>query len=182
MLCSSPSTLIREAVVCVLQAAGIPGLVSVNDDRSRDYQASELPAANVMTGSESVEIRSLSPRVYERRLEVMVDLYAERTSAESASRLRDDLGRAVELALLHRLSSEGLGLELDVDEQASKLVRLERDVDHEGRQLAGALRLVLEVAYLDEFCSPDQALAGDFEELGLTHQIVTDDPATVSLA
>lgn len=132
----------------------------------------------VYTLSETVTAHDDTPRVYERSLELAVELFVQQgpeLDADAVEDLVDDVADQVEcvveplLPQLLRLEVPGAGF-LSVNPSRSGLSRVEIGFDSRGVQLAGAARLVFSVAYSTQVDEREAARATDLEGARVTYR------------
>lgn len=68
---------IREAFVAHIIAANTAAGVKVYENRARPVWQDNLPAINVWTDRETVDLLNAAPKIYRRTLEVVVEIYAD---------------------------------------------------------------------------------------------------------
>lgn len=128
----------------------------------------------VYTLSETVERHTDTPRVYKRRLELAVEVFAEKgpaLEAEALDDLVDELCDQVECVVdpeipqLLKVEVPGTDERLDVNPSTSGLLRVEVAFDARGVQLSGAARLVFAIDYGTDVDERLQARATDLERL-----------------
>jgi hypothetical protein len=112
---------------------------------------------SVYTLSEAVEIDTDTPRIYERALELAVEVFVE----SEAGLTENDLGNAiddltcqveaaVEPCLVAIVRAGALGLDVDANLSKVALSRVEIEETKDGRQLAGNARVVWTLPYFTE--------------------------------
>lgn len=145
----------------------------------RELDGVEVFAAlAVYTLSETVNAHDDTPRVYERSLELAIELFVQQgpeLDADAAEDLVDDVADQVEciveplLPQLLRLEVPGAG-RLSMNPSRSGLSRVEIGFDSRGVQLAGAARLVFSVAYSTQVDEREAARATDLEGANVTYR------------
>lgn len=92
-----PVTLLRQATVALLVAASTPVGANVFDTRITPYRRVELPAINVRTNDEAVDISIEAPREYERKRELVIEIAV--ALADGFAESAEEIMQAVETAI-----------------------------------------------------------------------------------
>lgn len=137
----------------------------------------------VYTLREAVTTYQDTPRTYTRTLDLAVEIFAEGGPAvddEAVEDLIDDVCDQVECVvdpLIPQLLAVRVpgGELLDVNPSKSGLVRVEIGFDAEGRQLAGAARLLWAIEYGTAVDERAQARATDLETVRVTYRFPPPD-------
>lgn len=138
---------IRHAAVALMKAevAALGGRAYGNRAEPLSDQ-STMPVCLVYTTSESVEVEG-SPREYRRKTELVFEVVTRSTAVAENANLDDeldDLAAAVEQAVFR--DEELLGSACDTILQRVEGPEMESD----GRQLVGAVRVVFEAQYVED--------------------------------
>lgn len=133
----------------------------------------------VYTLSDLPERQADSPRTYRRRLELAVEVFADKgpeLDTDDLDDLIDDVCDQVECVVepripqLARLEVPGTGELLSVNPSLSGLERVEVGFDARGVQLSGAARLVFAIVYGTDVDEREQARATDLETVRVTYR------------
>lgn len=117
-------------------------------NRSSKIWESECPAGGIFTRSESIETANDSPRLYQRRLRVAIELYGKDALDDPFDDQLDDFAAQVEQVLhqtLARVVSEAP--ELGINPSLSGLTDVECGFSEDGMLPLGGLRLTFDVVY-----------------------------------
>lgn len=153
---STQRTNIRNAIITVLSNAAIvaPGLVFSN--RFRELGPEELPAVLVYTRAEKVSVWAESPREYERRLSVVIEIIAAGN---------DDLDDSIDL-LCQKIEKE-MCRDHTLGEKCRDVVlqSVDLSVSNEGDQAIGGARLEYEVTHYSKAVAIDDEAAAALPSL-----------------
>lgn len=135
---SSARKEIRNRVIELLSAANIVPTGRLFRNRMRSLETAELPAMLVYTFDEPVVKHAESPKEYERRLSLSVEIVG--TASEDLDDLLDDLADRVEKVINDNYDLGGLCRDID-------LSNTESQYSDEGHKAAGAVRMTFIVTY-----------------------------------
>jgi hypothetical protein len=146
---------IRGAFAATIVAASTGLEARVFENRVRPFRHNQLPAASIFTRSETAEVNSEGPRLYQRELEVYVQLVVD-GDVDVDDRI-DDLADEVEVAIE---ADPTLGALAGVAD--TELDRIEGpELSSDGSRIVAMAALVYRVTYEREFL-PEGGPLGDF--------------------
>lgn len=151
---------IRGAAKAIIVAAATDMGDRVFENRVRPFRHNQLPAASLFTRSESVEVNSEGPRLYQRDLELYVQVVVD--GEDDVDDRIDEIADAVEVAMEADPTLGALSFVADTE-----LDRIEGpELSSDGSRIVGMAALVYRVTYEREFLPQGSALE-DFTGGGL---------------
>lgn len=151
----------------------------IGSNRAEAYWSEDEVGMSVYTLDEDLEIQNDTPRMYNRVLEVAVELYVPGEPAEDPEGLGvehsdrvDRICWQVECAIdpfLPQLAKcrDECDEELCVNPSKSRLRRVETEFDEKGRELQGSARLIWEIVYGTDVDEEEAAQASSLRRVGV---------------